>query len=198
MADRGEASPCGAKSERWPPRSMNSAIAASMSSGGPQSPARHPRAAAAAGHQQAQTSARRGLPGCRGLGKGCSTLSSTRKHRPFADPGGLRADRSASHGCRGPRQRPAPRGPSRTAARSMNQTPCERSGFGRDRESQAGLAAAAGSGQGDDALSRRASRTSAISSDLPTRLVTSPGRFVGTSVVRSGRASSAAPGTTSR
>ena len=48
-------------------------------------------------------------------------------------------------------------------------------------------------------LAARSSRqTAARSSSRPTRLVTSPGRFVGASVVRSGRSSSAAPGTTSR
>ena len=69
----------------------------------------------------------------------------------------------------------------------------------RDRQREARLAAATRAGQRDDAaLDEVARGRASISSVATDELVTSPGRFEGTSSVRSGRASSATPGTTSR
>ena len=89
---------------------------------------------------------------------------------------------------------------SRSAARSTNQTPCGK----RSRTSRATASARRvlplppGPVRVTIRLSTRSARTASISSSRPTKLVTSPGRFEGTSSVRSGRASSATPGTTSR
>ena len=200
-------SPAAAKSDRCArARSTNRATAASLSSGGtgcPRSPAtrRSSRLVTSVRRPGAARTSRATISAA--AGSSCSRLSRTRstvRSRRWARKASPAVRSGVSRTPRATAMAGSRRAGSRSAARSTNQTPCGN----RSRASPATARASRvlplppGPTKVTMRAARRSSRTRSISSFLPTRVVTSPGRFVGTSVVRRGRGSSAAPGTTSR
>ena len=190
-------------------RSRNSATPASASSGGtgwPRSPLirsssrlvdEDPQRRGRRGRCAATARRRRGAAarGCRGRAASSARGGDSRSASSTRSLGGLANARWPPRSS----ARSAP-GPGRRQGR-RTMIPCgKRSRTSRaSRQREARLAAAAGTGQRDDAARRElVAQAAASSSSRPTKLVTSPGRLVGASVVRSARSSSATPRTTSR
>ena len=161
----------------------------------------------AAGDDGRSATARRGRVGRRVRGGRQQLLEVVEDEQqdPIAKVGAQRPRRSPPRTIR--RARSCSRWPTRRArrrgSRRGRRTRCH-AGTGavsarRDTQREAGLAAAAGAGQRDDpALGERLADGRRSRPRGRRAAVTSPGRFEGGSIVRSGRASSAAPITSSR